>query len=50
MKGKRYIKVTDRKRKAEWAEIIKEIEDEHYPKADKITLVMDNFSVCFRFM
>ena len=27
--------MTDRKRKAEWAEFIKEIVDEHYPKADK---------------
>jgi hypothetical protein len=43
LKGKRYIKVTDRKRKAEWAEFIKEIAEEHYPKADKITLIMDNF-------
>lgn len=34
LKGKRYIKVTDRKRKAEWAEFIKEIADEHYPKAE----------------
>jgi len=43
LKGRRYTKVTDRKRKTEWAEFIKEIADEHYPKAEKITLVMDNF-------
>ena len=43
LKGKRFIKVTDRKRKAEWAEFIKEIAEEHYPEAEKITLVMDNF-------
>jgi hypothetical protein len=43
LKGKRYIKVTDRKRRAEWAEFIKGIADEYYPKAEKITLVMDNF-------
>lgn len=43
LKGKRYIKVTDRKRKAEWAEFIKEIAEEHYSESEKITLIMDNF-------
>ena len=43
LKGKRYVKITERKTKADWAEFIKEIADEYYPGADKITLVMDNF-------
>jgi hypothetical protein len=44
LKGKRFIKVTDRRTKIDWAKFIKEIADEHYPKAEKITLVMDNFN------
>ena len=44
LKGKRFIKVTDRRTKIDWAKFIKEIADEHYPKAEKITLVMDNLN------
>ena len=39
--GKRYIKVTERKTKRDWACFIEEIALE-YKDADKITLVMDN--------
>lgn len=42
--GNRYVKITDRKTKADWAELIREIADERYPKAGKITLVMDNLA------
>jgi hypothetical protein len=42
--GKRYVKVTERKTKADWAAFIKEIADQHYPSAEKIRLVMDNLS------
>jgi transposase len=42
--GKRYVKVTNRKTKQDWAELLKEIADELYPKAGKITLVMDNLA------
>jgi len=42
--GKRFIKVTERKTKTDWAAFIKEIADEYYPKAKKIILVMDNLS------
>jgi DDE superfamily endonuclease len=42
--GKRYVKVTERKTKADWAAFIKEIADQHYPCAEKIRLVMDNLS------
>jgi len=42
--GKRYVKITDRKTKQDWAELIREIADNLYPKAGKITLVMDNLA------
>ncbi len=41
--GKRIVKVTKRKTKVDWAEFIKDIDD-HYPKAKRITLVMDNLN------
>ena len=42
--GKRYVKVTERKTKIDWAIFIKEIEDLYYPSAKKIRLVMDNLA------
>jgi hypothetical protein len=42
--GKRYVKVTERKTKLDWAVFIKEIADQYYPHAEKIRLVMDNLS------
>ena len=42
--GKRRVKITKTKTKLDWAELIKEIADDDYPKADKITLVMDNLN------
>lgn len=44
LKGKRYVKVTERKTKIDWAKLVKEIEGKHYKDAKKITLVMDNLS------
>jgi len=44
LRGKRIVKVTERKTRADWAEFIKQIADEIYPKAKKITLVMDNYN------
>jgi len=41
--GKRMVKVTKQKTKVDWAEFIKDIA-ELYPKAIKITLVMDNLN------
>lgn len=43
LKGNRNTEVTEFKTKKDWAVFIKAIADEHYPKAKKITLVMDNF-------
>ena len=49
----RKVKITQKKCKVDWTEFIKEIADQLYPKADKITLVMDNLAthtadVCMR--
>lgn len=41
--GKRFVKITDQKKKVDWAEFIKEIADIYYPEATKIRLVMDNY-------
>jgi transposase len=43
LKGKRHIKVTARKTKADWAMLVKEIAG-YYKEAKKITLVMDNLN------
>ena len=42
LRVKRYVKITERKTKKDWAEFICEIES-LYRNAEKITLVMDNF-------
>jgi hypothetical protein len=44
LKGKRYVEVTERKTKVDWAEFIKKIADEWYKDAEKIILVMDNLA------
>ena len=41
--GKRYVKVTEVKKKTDRAMFIKEISDDLYPNAKKIKLVMDNY-------
>ena len=41
--GKRMVRVTERRTKRDWARFVKEIA-EQYPKAERITLVMDNLS------
>jgi len=42
LNGKRYVEVTERKTKTDWAKFIKQIADDWYLDATKITLVMDN--------
>lgn len=44
LKGKRYVEVTERRTKVDWAVFIKQIADEWYKDAKKITLVMDNLA------
>jgi hypothetical protein len=43
LQGRRFVEVTEFKTKKEWALFVKGIADNQYPKAKKITLVMDNF-------
>lgn len=43
LNGKRYVKITERRTKADWAMLVKEIAG-YYKDAEKITLVMDNLS------
>ena len=42
--GKRHTKVTEHRKKSDWAIFIKELVDEQYPAAKKILLVMDNLN------
>jgi hypothetical protein len=42
--AKRYVSVTDRRTKTDWAYQIKELLDVHYPNVEKIILVMDNLN------
>jgi len=44
LEGWRHVKVTDRHTKIDWAKLIQEIVDEHYPEKRKVVLVMDNLS------
>lgn len=43
LRGKRYVEVTKQKTKKDWAYFVRDIADKHYPKAKRITLLMDNF-------
>lgn len=38
------VKVTERRTMRDWALLMKDLVDDHYPEADRITLVMDNLS------
>ena len=44
LKGKRFVEVTEFKTKRDWAMFIKGIADKKYPKAKRITLIMDNYN------
>lgn len=44
LEGWRHVKVTDRHTKADWAQVIKALVDEHFPEKKKIALVMDNLN------
>jgi len=44
LKGWRHVKVTDRRTKVDWAKAVKELVDDHFPKAKRITIVMDNLN------
>jgi len=42
--GKRYVKVTERRTKKDWAKCMRQLVDDIYPKAEQIVLVMDNLN------
>lgn len=42
--GKRYIEITDQRRREEWAQVMRKVSDELYPQAEKIVVVMDNLN------
>lgn len=44
LKGVRYVEIKKSKTKKDWAHFIKALADDHYPNAQKITLVMDNLN------
>lgn len=44
LRGWRHVEVTERRTRLEFAQVIKEMVDIHYPEAEKIVLVMDNLN------
>lgn len=42
--GRRHVKVTERRTRTDFAAVIRELVDVHYPHADTIVLVMDNLN------
>jgi hypothetical protein len=40
--GRRWVEVTKRRTKADWARQLEELVDKRYPEAERIVLVMDN--------
>jgi hypothetical protein len=44
LEGWRHVKVTDRHAAVDYAQVLKELSDTHFPKAAKIVLVQDNLN------
>lgn len=44
LKSWRHVEVTDRRTKIDWANVVRQLVDEHFSKAKKIILVMDNLN------
>ena len=44
LEGWRHVKVTERRTAVDYARVLKEVADTHFPKAEKITLVQDNLN------
>jgi len=42
--ARRHVKITQRRTKLDWAYVIRDLVDVHYPEADRIVLVMDNLN------
>ena len=43
--GRRHVEVTEHRTKVDWARVVKDLVDTHYPDAERIVLVMDNLNV-----
>lgn len=44
LQGKRFVEVTQQRRKIEWATVMRQVADEFYPQAEKIVVVLDNLN------
>jgi transposase len=44
LEGWRHLEVTQRRARPDWAHFARDLVDEHFPKAEKIILVMDNLN------
>lgn len=42
--GKRFVEVTEKRRRIEWATVMKHVADDLYPQAEKIVVVLDNLN------
>lgn len=42
--GWRHVEVTERRTRVDWAHVVKDLVDVHYPDAERIVLVMDNLN------
>ena len=45
LEGWRHVKVTDRRATIDYAQLLKELSDTHFPEAQKIRLVQDNLTL-----
>lgn len=44
LQGWRHVTVCDQRRRIEWAQVIKDLVDVHFPDAERLVLVMDNLN------
>ena len=44
LEGWRHVEVTDQRTKTDWAKAMRQLVDEHFPQAERITVVMDNLN------
>ena len=44
LRGRRHVTVTERRTKIDWAHVIKDLIDVHFPEAERVVLVLDNLN------
>ena len=44
LQGKRFVEVTQKRRRIEWAAVMKQVSDVLYPQVEKIVVVLDNLN------